>query len=93
MITVAMKLKLITLAKKYGVEVEYFTHGYVVVRIHSWNQKKRKFTPFIEDLRDEPIIFNITANNGLVEIYYDANALENSETINRLLRILEKHIG
>lgn len=91
MISAAMKFKLLTLATKYGVEIEHFSPGSVAASIASWRQFEKKFISIIEELRNDPSIYKVIWDQGYVEVQYDSVALNDPLIINGWLQILERY--
>ncbi|MBO1005568.1 hypothetical protein [Pseudogracilibacillus auburnensis] len=91
MITASKKLKLLTLATKYGVEVENSFPGNIVISIATWDRHETKMIQLIEDLKGDPHIKNIIWDQGIVNIHYYEHALEDRNIINHWLRIFEKY--
>lgn len=91
MITTSMKLKLLTLAGKHGIEIERFTPGNVVVRIESWQQHENNILQLIEDLNNDPHVHQIIWQNGIVDIQYEPTALQDKSVIENWLMIFEKY--
>lgn len=93
MISPITKLKLVSLAAKYGVTVEKFTPGEVTVHVETLHQFKGQINYLISDFRDDPHVYSISVDESenLVHIIYDHDALEETETINRWLNILDEY--
>ncbi|MFD2131540.1 hypothetical protein ACFSKI_10010 [Pseudogracilibacillus auburnensis] len=91
MITASKKLKLLTLATKYGVEVENFFPGNIVISIAAWDRYETKIIQLMEDLKSDPHIKNIIWDQGVVNIHYVEHALDDKKIINDWLRIFEKY--
>lgn len=93
MISNVMKLKLIALAAKHGVQVEHFAPGKVIVSIETWQENEEQLLSLIDDLNNDENIYSINFDpqRGFVHIEYDHNALNDQETINNWLRIFEKY--
>lgn len=88
-----MKLKLIALAAKHGIQIEHFTPGEVIVSIETWREYYDSLLQLIDDLNRDPNIQSITFDPsvGYVYIDYDHSALQHKETINNWIRIFEKY--
>lgn len=93
LISNVMKLKLIALAAKHGIQVEHFTPGEIIVSIETWREYYDNLLQLIDDLNLDPNIQSITFDPsiGYVYIYYDHSALQHKETINNWIRIFEKY--
>lgn len=88
-----MKLKLIALAAKHGIQVEHFTPGEVIVSIETWREYYDSLLQLIDDLNRDPNIQSITFDPtlGYVYIYYNHDALQHKETINNWIRVFERY--
>ena len=91
MISPITKLKLFTLATKYGIEIEHFTPGEVSATIGTWEQHSTQLHYLMNDFRADPHIHSITFNDGVVHILYDHDALEEQETIDRWLKLFDEY--
>ncbi|MEI3607802.1 hypothetical protein SPD48_19130 [Pseudogracilibacillus sp. SE30717A] len=93
MISNVTKLKFIALAAKYGVQVEHFVPGEVVISIATWRRHKTNFFQLMDDLRNDPNIYSITFDEttGFVYISYDHSSLNNKATINNWLHIFKRY--
>src|SRR5690625_80201 len=93
MISYTMKLKLITLAAKHGIQVEHFAPGEVIISIDTWQEYEESFIELVDDLHGDPNIYSISfdASTGFVYIKYDHTALENKENINNWIKIFEQY--
>lgn len=93
MISPITKLKLFTLAKRYGIQIERFAPGELSAKITTFQQNYRQLMYLIEDFRKDPDIYSVTLhkNSGIVQVEYNVEALEEQETIDRWLTYLEDY--
>lgn len=93
MISPITKLKLFTLAKRYGIQIERSTPGELSAKIATFQQNYRQLMYLIDDFRKDPDIYSITMNesNSIVHVEYNQDALAEQETINRWVKHLEDY--
>lgn len=85
------KLYLLSLIRKYGVNVVEYDIGLITISIATWNQYQDLFHDLMNESLNEPFIYSIKHNNGLVTIHYDESFLNDPFAIERLFILIEKY--
>lgn len=89
-----MKLKLLQLATKYGIQIIEFQKGYVQVHVAKWNQYEQQLMEVIEKIKDYPEIkaIELSEHTKTIVIYYDETMFSSETAIKNWLHILEAQI-
>lgn len=94
MLSPMMKIKLLQLASKYGIQILEFRPGYVQVHITNWSKYEQQLGKMIEKLKQFPEIKAVQLSHypNTVSIYYDETMFETKSQIKYWFNILENEI-
>ena len=89
MIQPLTKLRLLTLAAKYRVEMLHHSDGHIIIRINNWHLIKDKIADILALAENDPAIHSIQIENQLVDILYDPHVLNDTDILMRGLAVIE----
>lgn len=94
MLSPMMKLKLLQLATKYGIQIVEYRPGYVQVHIARWAQYEHRLNQIIEKIKQYPEITSVihSRHTNIISIHYDETMFASKSAINYWFNILENEI-
>lgn len=85
------KFHLLSLIRKYGVQLLDHAPGEVTVKISSWNAYEQKLNRVITYLQDEDDIYSIHVQDNIVNINYDPAIVNNDVKVKRLFALIDEY--
>lgn len=94
MLSPMKKIKLFSLATKYGVQILQFESGYIQVQIRNWDKYEYELKMLIESLHQYEEVYSISIDDEryIISIYYDEKMFSTEADVQYWFNILEKHI-
>lgn len=90
MIQPLTKLRLLTLAAKYRVEILHQSEGHIIARINNWHLIEDKIDDIVATFSTDPAIYSIQIENRVVDILYDPRVLNDTDILMHWLRAVER---
>lgn len=80
--------------KRYGLQLKHFIPGRVRFAMPDWQANEAKVLSLIEEMKNDSDVISVefTKETGSILIYFNKDALNQSDTLNRWKTIIKKYM-